>query len=94
MQPSLHPLSYAVTTLSPYWVCGAAGRCIPVRATTAGTGVDGIEALLITSSGGKGLVFPKVSYLVNVPFSVDTCWWSSRLQPASSGRCWRSHWLK
>ena len=65
-----------------------------MRATAAGTGVDGIEVLLITSSGGKGLVFPKVSYLVNVPSSVDTCWWSSRPQPGSSGRCWRSHWLK
>ena len=46
-----------------YRVCGAAGRCIPVRATSAGAGVDGIEVLLITSSGGKGLVFPKVRLL-------------------------------
>lgn len=58
-----------------------------MRATSAGTGVDGIEVLLITSSGGKGLVFPKVSCLVNKVFSVDTCCRSNRqLQSASSGR--------
>ena len=50
--------------VTPCWLCGAAGRCIPVRATAGGTGVDGIEVLLITSSGGKGLVFPKVSCVV------------------------------
>ncbi|KAK9838131.1 hypothetical protein WJX81_003166 [Elliptochloris bilobata] len=33
--------------------------CIPVRVTSPSAGVDGIEVLLITSSGGKGLVFPK-----------------------------------
>jgi hypothetical protein len=35
------------------------GRCIPVRFASAQAGVDGIEVLLISSSGGKGLVFPK-----------------------------------
>lgn len=35
-------------------------RCIPVRVTSAQAGVDGIKVLLISSSGGKGLVFPKV----------------------------------
>ena len=39
-----------------------------MRATSAGAGVDGIEVLLITSSGGKGLVFPKVSCVVNANF--------------------------
>ena len=42
-----------------------------MRVTAAGTGVDGIEVLLITSSGGKGLVFPKVSCVINEGFSVD-----------------------
>ena len=35
-----------------------------MRVTSAGAGVDGIEVLLITSSGGKGLVFPKVSHVI------------------------------
>ncbi|KAK9819718.1 hypothetical protein WJX72_001641 [[Myrmecia] bisecta] len=33
--------------------------CIPVRITSLEAGVDGVEVLLISSRGGKGLVFPK-----------------------------------
>ncbi|CAL5229228.1 g12512 [Coccomyxa viridis] len=33
--------------------------CIPVRKRSAANGVDGVEVLLVSSRGGKGLVFPK-----------------------------------
>ena len=39
-------------------------RCIPIRVNSTQAGVDGIEVLLISSSGGKGLVFPKVPALL------------------------------
>ena len=35
-------------------------RCIPVRTRSAADGVEGVEVLLVSSRGGKGLVFPKV----------------------------------
>jgi len=59
------------------------GRCIPVRFASAKAGVDGIEVLLISSSGGKGLVFPKAR-----PYLATR---SSRL--LLSG-CWRPAWYR
>ncbi|CAK0787021.1 hypothetical protein CVIRNUC_010237 [Coccomyxa viridis] len=33
--------------------------CIPIRTVSAGDGIEGVEVLLVSSRGGKGLVFPK-----------------------------------